>query len=321
MTSESFLQVLSDTDSHTSNQNTLGRKIYRKVLGSLPMSLRQSFIFFRWYRLFPRLKKPRTYSERIVNRKLYDHSEAMIWTNDKLRGKKHVSELETTARVNPTFWVGTDPTELIGIDMPEEWVFKPNFSGGSSGIAFGAGRVTPEMVDRLLEVVNSTTSPYDFYDEWGYGQADKVFYVEPRIGTQEILPTDYKVFVFRGKAFMIGVYTDRPNYRGSYYDTDWNLLKVRAAVGGVKFAPFPEAKRPAHLEEMIRDAELIAADFGHLRVDFYDIDGTLWFGETTPYTGSGGLQFYPKEFDRYLGDLWGGIEREPWPTVADESHE
>ncbi|HVI91552.1 MAG TPA: ATP-grasp fold amidoligase family protein, partial [Dongiaceae bacterium] len=69
----------------------------------------------------------------------------------------------------------------------------------------------------------------------------------------------------------------------------------------VETAPVPA---PACLTEMIRGAEILAADFSFVRVDLYEVGGKPLFGELTFYPGSGLNRITPPEFDRQLVALW-----------------
>ena len=65
-----------------------------------------------------------------------------------------------------------------------------------------------------------------------------------------------------------------------------------------------EVPKPKNYERMIEIARMLSKDFPHVRVDLYNIDGNILFGETTFYPGSGYMQFKPNEFDKVLGDAF-----------------
>ena len=54
-------------------------------------------------------------------------------------------------------------------------------------------------------------------------------------------------------------------------------------------------------EQMVEIAEKLSAPFPHVRVDFYNIDGTIIFGELTFFTNSGPTLYEPEEFELELG--------------------
>jgi hypothetical protein len=136
--------------------------------------------------------------------------------------------------------------------------------------------------------------------EWAYSRATPQILVEERIGATDVLPSDYKFFVFGGTARYVLVVTDRAaDPRASYYDTTWNRVATHPGAEDLPLVP-----APPQLAAMIEVAERIARGFDFLRVDLYDVDGQVWFGETTPYPMSGLGRYSPDSFDEELGSWW-----------------
>ena len=52
---------------------------------------------------------------------------------------------------------------------------------------------------------------------------------------------------------------------------------------------------------MLQCAEKLSEVFPHVRVDMYNVEGKVIFGELTFYDGSGYMSFTPDEFDYILG--------------------
>ena len=88
------------------------------------------------------------------------------------------------------------------------------------------------------------------------------------------------------------------------YDADWNPLmftwsekfKDPATLRG------PEIPAPSTFEKMKELGAEIAKDFKYVRVDFYDVDGELYFGEITLHHGSGLDVFVPGKYDIIYGE-------------------
>jgi TupA-like ATPgrasp len=87
-------------------------------------------------------------------------------------------------------------------------------------------------------------------------------------------------------------------HRRRLYTPDWRPVDVDEAV-----APGPVTAPPRSLPTMLEVAERLGAAFDFIRVDLYDLDGEVWFGELTPYPG-GGLDRFDPELDRVLGAAW-----------------
>ena len=113
---------------------------------------------------------------------------------------------------------------------------------------------------------------------------------------------DYKFFCFNGKCAYAYVIADRK-------------VGQKAGFGittpDYKFLPYVRADekplerivpKPAEWEQMLTTAEAIARPFPHARIDLYDVDGKIIFGEVTFFDGSGYMTFEPDEFDYMLGE-------------------
>jgi hypothetical protein len=140
--------------------------------------------------------------------------------------------------------------------------------------------------------------PYGrWLDEWHYTQARRALLVEPFIGTHDSLPIDYKVYVFGGVAECIQVHVGRGvNHHWAQFDRHWQQLSCNITEG--------IGDRPRTLSQMLAAAEAIAAGRDHLRVDFYEVAGAVFFGETCLFPGSGLDRFSPTSLDTTLGRLW-----------------
>ena len=110
---------------------------------------------------------------------------------------------------------------------------------------------------------------------------------------------DYKFFCFDGEPRFLYI-SDSPSHSLAFLNTDWTLADFdRDDYHPLKTIP----EKPENLEEMLAIARKLSAGIPHVRVDLYNIDKHIYFGELTLYTGSGYIPFNPKEFDSKLGNL------------------
>ena len=124
---------------------------------------------------------------------------------------------------------------------------------------------------------------------------------EDRKGSDEL--KDYKMMCFNGKVFCTYVCSERATRGGlriTFYDRDWKRMPL-------KRASHPTAKqdtpKPEQYERMISLAETLAKDLPFARVDFYNVDGHLYFGEITIYPAGGFEQFKPSAWDKTFGEM------------------
>lgn len=116
---------------------------------------------------------------------------------------------------------------------------------------------------------------------------------------------EYKITCFDGKLGFTTICKGKAHSKLSertndFYDKDFNMLPFWAHY---RHSANPITEKPKHLDEMIKYAEIISAGVPYMRVDFYMIDGTIKFGESTFFTWGGFNKFVPEEWDEKLGHL------------------
>lgn len=113
---------------------------------------------------------------------------------------------------------------------------------------------------------------------------------------------DYKFFCFNGAVKFMKIDFDRYiDHHANYYDCNFNLLDLREA----DFSPVKDRIicRPIYFEKMIELAERISQHKRFVRVDFYEVDNHIYFGEITFYPASGTGKFVPENADYRIGRL------------------
>ena len=142
--------------------------------------------------------------------------------------------------------------------------------------------------------------------EWNYKNISPKIVVEEVIRTKSgELPLDYKFMCFNGEPKMLfldlGVINPDSSYNHDYprniYDMDFNLLPVFETRPN---ADFP-VEKPENFEKMVEIARTLSQPFAHCRVDLYNVDGKIYFGEITFYHGGGCNKIEPEEWDLRMG--------------------
>lgn len=229
---------------------------------------------------------------------VFDRRESLSWTCDKLRMKEEAVKRCSDVAVPRTLWTGVNLGDLHSFEFPDRWVLKPNH--GSQDVILGEG--APAIED-LIERTSSWLNPYVGIEqgEWAYVHARPLYVLEEWIGDGNTPPPDYKFFVFNGTVKMIQVDTDRfQKHKVAIFSPEWNRLEVSKSI----HAKSSRVTRPPNLDRMIEVAEKIAAEFDFMRVDLFDTPYGVYFGEVTPYPGSGISPFSPPEYDYILGSYW-----------------
>src|SRR5699024_9361647 len=131
---------------------------------------------------------------------------------------------------------------------------------------------------------------------------------KPKIVAEEFIEDskgqlyDYRFLCFNGKVYYCWVGLDGENQRyGNIYDLEWNLQSW--TFTGLPNTPF-EVSIPENFEEMVSIATKLSKKFSHVRVDLYNVDGKIYFGEMT-FTSSAGYRLItPDKYNYKLGNFW-----------------
>jgi hypothetical protein len=273
------------------------RDILLFLMYKLPSAPGRRALYMYHHRRLPHLRNPSTFNEKMNWRILYDRRPILEWTCDKLAMKEYAADC-SAVRVPRTYWSGTDLDSLAEVELPEDWVLKPNNRSGQ--VYFGHGK---PQTDQLKQVSANWLHSFEGEDlhEWAYLKARSLLLVEERIGSPELAPPDYKFFVFNGEVALVQVDTDRHTaHRRRLYLPDWTPLE--ATYGSYELGPSDPP--PANLSEMLDIARRLGKPFDFIRVDLYSVVNEVFFGEVTPYAGSGLEGFVPVSLDGFLGTKW-----------------
>lgn len=263
----------------------------------LPPSLLAAIKFYRRHGYLPSVRAPKTFSEHLHVRKLFDNDERFAVYADKLRVKEIVRRELGESWLIPTIWSGERlPDQFPGWQMP--FVLKANFGSGLNKFIrepedldwAGLRRLGAEWMDLRWPRTNS--------EEW-YNLIPRRLLVEPMLGDGDL--PDYKFWVFGGKVEYIELNTGRfSTHCRTFYSSEWQRQEF--TFGYPPRAAY--APPPRHLVEMLSAASILGAPFPFARIDLYDLLDHPRFGEVT-FTPARGLKcFQPVEIDAQLGRIW-----------------
>lgn len=261
-------------------------------------------LLVRWYRVHTGMplnwNHLRTYNEKMQWLKLYDRIEDKKDLSDKYKVRDYVREKIGETYLVPLLGCWDDFADIDFEALPDEFVLKCNHGSGWNLIVHDKSKLdyakTKEQFDSWMLLDYAFCSGL----EMNYRG------IVPKIIAEEMLHTpdgedlrDYKVFVFDGKARIVQVDVDRATYhRRNLYTRDWTYLPYGI---GYPMAGDVKVEKPDCLEELLRLSETLGAGFRHVRVDFYIVDGNLYFGEMTFSHGSGTEKFTSQEFALEMG--------------------
>lgn len=245
------------------------------------------------------LDNPMTYNEKLQWLKLYDRKPEYIKMVDKYEAKKYVSNIIGEEFIIPTLAV-YDTVEAIDFEgLPDQFVLKCTHDSGGVVICEDKTHFDIDSaITKLRKRYNNNW--FLFYREWPYKN------IKPRVIAEQYITTknndlkDYKFYCFNGvvKAIMVaeGRFSESKSF--SYFDHSWNKLDF--TWGAPKPKSYPA--KPKHFSEMLEIAAELSKDIPHVRVDLYNVDGKIYFGELTFYDGSGMQAFEPRQWDYIFGE-------------------
>lgn len=114
--------------------------------------------------------------------------------------------------------------------------------------------------------------------------------------------SDYKFYCFDGVVEFVMINSDRNSNKptkADYFDRDFNWLDFTWGYQHAEIRP----QKPKNFDEMLEIAEKLAKGLPHIRVDLYDCNGQIYFGELTFFDGSGFDKIEPLEWDYKIGKM------------------
>lgn len=261
----------------------------------------------KYYRTFGRkldLKNPQSFNEKLNWLKLHDRKPIYTTMVDKYAVKQYVAERIGTEHVIPCYGVWNAFDEIDFEKLPNQFVLKCTHDSGSFAICKDKASFDADRARRILEPAMKKNFYYQSR-EWPYK------HVKPRILAEKYIDSlgkpesyEYKLTCGNGEVKFItictGIAHDKPELRTN--DTYDKNMVHQPWYATYKNAPVPP-KIPVQMNEMISYAEKLSENTPSVRVDFYIIDGAVYFGEFTFYTWGGFIDFTPPEYDMELGKL------------------
>jgi len=251
---------------------------------------------------WPHIKHPRSFNEKIMHSILFNPHPLSSIVADKWRVREYVESKGLKEILNDVFYAGDDPDEIPFEDLPDRFVVKA--SHGSRWNIFVQNKKlinSAEIIEQCKKWLGQRLTVTAHSHEKHYDLIPPRVIVERYIEDNEHgLPLDYKFHCFHGKVQYIKVFFDRyVNTRALTFDTGWKAMDIWNEQVCRR-----SAKRPSHLEEMIRVAESLSADFDFIRVDLYSPnDAKIVFSELTLTPANADLRLL-REWDFKMGKLW-----------------
>lgn len=242
-----------------------------------------------------------TYTEKMQWEKIYDSNSLKPILADKYAVREWVKEKIGEEYLIPLLGVWDCFDDIDFDSLPGQFVIKTNHGTGTNYIVKNKSEFNAKRAKRMIDDWMATD--YGYYSlELHYTRIKPKIIIEKYLETEYGELQDYKFLCFDGKPYYCWVDMGRySTHTRNVYNLEWELQPWKQERYGLYGKPIP---KPENFEKMVELAEKLSEGFSHVRVDLYNIDGKIYFGEMTFTNGSGLDRIIPEEYDRMLGDLW-----------------
>ena len=279
----------------------------KNFLGFLPdkiyLSLRYRCKMGRWINW----KDPKTFTEKLQWLKVNDYKPEYTKMVDKLAAKDYVAQRIGEQYIIPTLGVWNCVEDIDWDSLPNQFVLKTTHGGGGCGVVVCSDKTHFDETKAIKKLQASMhSSAGKTYREKPYLNVPRKIIAEKFMAESNVVENtkpsdlqDYKFFCFNGEPKFLYI-SDSPNHKLAFLNTDW----TKAEFGRSDYVPLTDIPpKPDNLDEMLEVARKLSEGKAHVRVDLYNVDSHIYFGELTFYTGAGFIPFEPKEYDKVLGEM------------------
>ena len=295
---------------------------YKKIIRSQQLRFKILHLF-RWmpdsvmlriqYRIqmgfWPDFKHPKRFTEKLQLYKMKYRNPIMAQCVDKYEVRKYVESKGLGYILNELYGVYNTFDEIDFNSLPDKFVIKSTTGGGGFNVIVVQDKSTCEW-EEIGKEVNAwgqhKKGAVNSGREWAYsGMGETRIIIEKYLeDTQGHGLIDYKFFCFNGEPRYLYVVADRKPGEYAYlsiYDTNFKKTQFYRVDERKLERSMP---KPINYEKMLDVARILSVDFPHVRVDLYNIDGCIVFGELTFYDGSGYFHYEPDSFDLKAGSYF-----------------
>lgn len=258
------------------------------------------------YRLFMGreldLDNPHTFTEKLQWLKIHDRKKIYTTMVDKYEAKKYVSNIIGEEYIIPTLGIYESFDEINFDELPDQFVLKCTHDSGGLVICQDKSKLDRENAKKKIEKCLKKNFYYSGR-EWPYKNVKPRILVEAYMEDDETKELrDYKFFCFNGVVKALFIASDRQadneETKFDFFDADYNHMPLTNGHPNADILP----DKPSQFEKMKQLAEKLSRNIPVLRVDFYEVNKKIYFGELTFSHWSGFVPFSPTEWDEKFGE-------------------
>ena len=247
-----------------------------------------------------RLKEPENFNEKVNWLKLYERKREKTVLSDKFLVREQVINKIGEKYLIPLLGVYNNFDEIDFDKLPNSFVIKANHGSGWNIIVKNKNFIDKYSIKQEINHWLITNYAYMLGLEFQYLDISRKIIIEKYMADKNGELFDYKFLCFNGKVEYCWADIDRyTNHTRNVYDRNWNKQNFTITFQNSD----REIKKPDNFEEMIEIAEKLSRGFKHVRIDLYNVDGKIYFGEYTFTSCNGNEIILPYEYNVKLGNL------------------
>ena len=265
--------------------------------------------YFKRFGKHLNLEDPETYDEKLSWLKLHNRDPLLTVCSDKYKVRDYVKECGLGKSLTKVYGVYDDANEVDFSIFDKPVFLKCNHTSGDNCIYYPDEQFDRKEFIRTFNFILKQNYYYQ-YREWNYKD------IKPKIMAEEVLlnedgslPVDYKflcmngepklLFLFIGTCDEHGRHAKKENRYLNVYDMEFNLTNINS--GGYGSYKEKKIEKPLLFDQMKEYSKILSGPFDYCRVDLYEVQGKIYFGEITFYDNGGFNSLQPIETELLLG--------------------
>lgn len=250
------------------------------------------------------LENPKTFNEKLQWLKLHYRKPELTTMVDKDAAKQYVADIIGQEHIIPTLGVWKSFDDIDFDKLPNQFVLKCTHDCGGLVICKDKSKLDKAAAKKKIEKCLKKNF-FWFGREWPYKN------VEPQIICEKYMTdspdsadfTDYKFYCFNGVVDCVMACLERSSGETKFYffDDQWKLKRLN--IRGKNAPEGFTLPKPECMDEMFKIAARLSQGLPFVRVDLYQSNGQIYFGELTLFPASGYDYNFLPETDAYFGEL------------------
>lgn len=249
----------------------------------------------------PDLNNIQTFNEFLLFRKLYPESDLLTLCADKYAVREYIKDKIGEEYLIPLIGKYSSFDSIDFSILPDSFVIKANHGSGQNEIVLDKSKIETSLLKKKTTNWLQENN-YHRTREKQYKEIKPLLIIEKLMLNNNEIPDDIKLHCINGSVEFIQVDSSRfENHQRRFYSKDWLAVDFTFSPiknGKPKYTEQAIKQKPENLEKIVEIAEILSKEFSYVRVDLYNINKKIYFGELTFTHENGSAHFFPEKYDK-----------------------